>query len=140
MMFKHILVPTDFSKNSKQALDIALHISKLNDGSVTLLHIIEIIADTSFEEFEAFYTKLENKAWKNMDDLVDRITEKDLEVEKKVIYGNRVNEIVKFADEHDVDLIVLNSHKVDINNPGKGWGTISYKVGILSNCPVMLVK
>ena len=139
-MFKHILVPTDFSPNSKQSIDIALNISELNNGGVTLLHIIEIIADTSFEEFESFYTKLENKAWKNMDDLVDHLEEKHPEIEKKVIYGNRINEIVKFADEHSVDLIVMNSHKIDINNPGKGWGTISYKVGILSNCPVMLVK
>ena len=139
-MFRHILVPTDFSTESKPALDIALNISKLENGLVTLLHVIEIIADTTFDEFESFYLKLENRAWENMDEWVERQGEKDLEIEKKILYGNRTTEIVKFADENDVDLIVLNSHKIDLDNLGRGWGTISYKVGILSNCPVMLVK
>ena len=139
-MFRHILVPTDFSEESKRALNIALNISESENALVTILHVIEIIADTTFEEYESFYTKLETKAWENMDTLADQSDEKDSAVEKKVLYGNRINEIIKFADENLVDLIVLNSHKIDVNDPGKGWGTISYKVGILSNCPVMLVK
>jgi len=54
--------------------------------------------------------------------------------------GNRVKEILSFSQEHEIDLIVLNSHKIDFKDPSQGWGTISYKVGILSRCPVMLVK
>ena len=32
----------------------------------------------------------------------------------------------------------MSSHKVDAT--GRGWGTTSYKVGILCWCPVLLVK
>jgi len=39
-----------------------------------------------------------------------------------------------------VDLIVLTSHKIDLAHPAEGWGTTSYKVGILCQCPVLLVK
>jgi hypothetical protein len=42
--------------------------------------------------------------------------------------------------ESGVELIVLSSHRVDLQNPGAGWGTMSYKVGILSQCPVLIVK
>ena len=45
--------------------------------------------------------------------------------------------------ENDVDLIILiilGSQKIDPARPGQGWGTTSYKVGILCRCPVMLVK
>ena len=44
------------------------------------------------------------------------------------------------AREKEIDLIVLNSHKIDKVDEVKDWATISYKVGILSHCPVMMVK
>jgi nucleotide-binding universal stress UspA family protein len=139
-MFHRILVPTDFSEQSKRAMDIALAISNLYNGCVTLLHVIEIIADSTFAEFESFYTKLEDRARKNMDDWAEAAAGSGVKIEKKIIYGNRTGEIVRFAEENQVDLIVLNSHKIDVNEPTLGWGTISYKVSILSSCPVMLVK
>ena len=60
--------------------------------------------------------------------------------EKQILYGKRVYEILNFAAEHGVDLIIMSSHKLDPENVTEGWGTISFKVGVLSHCPVMLVK
>ena len=59
---------------------------------------------------------------------------------EEVIFGDRAHEIVRYAMERGVDLIVLSSHRIDLGNPSAGWGTVSYKVGILSQCPVLLVK
>ena len=42
--------------------------------------------------------------------------------------------------ESGTDLIVLASHTIDLNNPATGWGTLSYQICILSQCPVLLVK
>jgi len=61
-------------------------------------------------------------------------------VNSEILFGKRVAEIVRYAHDNRIDLIVLSSHKVGIENNQVGWGTISYKVGILSHCPVMLVK
>ena len=63
-----------------------------------------------------------------------------LSLEIQVLFGRRVYEILTFAANHDVDLIILSSHKLDPENATEGWGTISFKVGVLSHCPVMLVK
>jgi nucleotide-binding universal stress UspA family protein len=139
-MFDHILVPTDFSDESRQAFDIALHIAVPNQSRVTLFHVIEVIAGATFEEFEGFYSRLEKRALKSMDEWIQRSAQHDLLIEKIILYGNRAGEIVKFAANHQVDLIVLNSHKIDVENPGRGWGTISYQVGLLSDCAVMLIK
>ncbi len=139
-MFEHILVPTDFSEESQRAFDAALHIAYPDKSRVTLLHVIEVIADATFEEFEAFYTKLEKRALKSMDEWVKRCSQRNLLIEKKILYGNRTGEIVKFAVKNQIDLIVLNSHKIEIDSPGRGWGTISYQVGLLSDCAVMLLK
>jgi hypothetical protein len=61
-------------------------------------------------------------------------------IKSEIIYGRRVREILNFAQEHEVDLIIPNSHRINPTDPTQGWDTISYKVGILSQCPVMLVK
>ncbi len=45
-----------------------------------------------------------------------------------------------FAAEEDSDLIILSSHRIDLENPGSSWTTLSYKVAILAQRPVLLVK
>ena len=139
-MFQHILVPTDFSKGSIQALEIAANIVSRDKGTISLLHVIEIISDTTFEEFQEFYTKLEKKAWGVIDALAAQFQDGQVEVKASVLFGNRAEKILWFALEHDINLIVINSHKIRPEDPVRGWGTISYKVGVLSQCPVMLVK
>ena len=47
---------------------------------------------------------------------------------------------MKFAVADSVDLIVLASHRVNPSMVNRDWGTISYKGGILAQCPVLLVK
>jgi hypothetical protein len=37
-------------------------------------------------------------------------------------------------------ILVMSSHKLPLRRSGESWGTASYKVGILSRCPVLLVK
>jgi nucleotide-binding universal stress UspA family protein len=139
-MFQHILVPTDFSNESSHALDIALTIVSRDGGKVSLLHVIETIAHTAFGEFEGFYKTLEKRAWDSMNALVAPYYNRDVAVEPSIEYGGRVERILSYATDHKIDLIVMHSHKIRPEDPIHGWGTISYKVGVLSQCPVMLVK
>jgi len=138
-MFNNILVPVNFTKENKKALDIAVKIASQDKGIVHLLHIVEIIADTTFTEFQDFYTKLEARAQKRMSTLTTT-KNSQAEITTAILFGDRVQEILAFAEKRHIDLIVMNSHKINPDNPAQGWGTISYKIGILSQCPVMLVK
>lgn len=139
-MFKHILVPTDLTDNTLEALNIAVKMALHEQSRITLLHIIETIADTEFAEFAEFYSKLKRRAQKKMELMLAGYRQELLSIHGEIAYGKRVNEIVRFADRNGIDLIVLSSHRVEVSPTSKGWGTISYKVGILSSCPVMLVK
>ncbi len=139
-MFKNILVPADFSDKDDHALDIAVNISRRGKGQITVLHVIEMIAKTTFEEFEDFYRKLEERCLKDMDTLIAPYKDSEAKIVPKVLYGNRAQEILRFATDNHIDLIVMKSHKIDVEDRAQGWGTISYKVGILAQCPVMLVK
>ena len=139
-MFDNILIPTDFSGKDSHAIEIAKELCSPENGRITLLHVIEIIANTTLEEFDDFYRELEDRALKHLNKLAGS-QDKDLfTIEKRITYGNRAQEILRFTEENAVDLIIMTSHKIDIEDRAQGWGTISYKVGILSQCPVMLVK
>lgn len=137
-MFQHILVPVDFAAGGERALELALGIARLGESKVSVLHVIELIADTSFEELEGFYRKLMRQAQARMRALLEAHPAQ--EITPHVRYGQRVQEIIRFVRDEAVDLIVMRSHKIDPEDPASGWGTISYKVGILAPCPVMLVK
>ena len=139
-MFKNILVPTDFLDNNQHALDIAVRLCSMDNGKISLLHVIEVIQNTTFEEFEDFYSGLEKRSFKGLNAIIDRLDIKDITVEPGVVYGNRTREIVRYAKENNADLIIMKSHKVDLEERSQGWGTISYKVSILAQCPVLLVK
>jgi universal stress protein A len=64
----------------------------------------------------------------------------EVEINKAIVYGKRAGEIVKFAQLNMVDLIVMSSHRLDLSDKEPNFGTISYKVGLMSSCPILLVK
>ena len=139
-MFRQILVPTDFSKKHINPLAMATSLAKNYKSTIHLVHVIEIIPNTTFAEYENFYDNLEKKAQQQMSILISDDQGKSVQILPHIRYGNRVEEILKFVKEHEIDLIIMNSHKVEFENPIHSWGTISYKVALLSERPVMLVK
>jgi universal stress protein A len=139
-VFKKILVPVDLSDTHQQAIDIAGKLAGEGDGQVTLLHVVEVIPGLWVEEERDFYERIEAAARAHLARLGRQLEELHVPRREEIIFGNRAEEIVRYAMEAGVDLIVLSSHRIDLKNPGAGWGTLSYKIGILSQCPVLLVK
>lgn len=137
-MFKNILVPTDLSGKIKKALDVAVTLSSTDETTITLLHVIESIEGD--DDFQDFYEKLRKRAQKEMDKIAAEFENVGLIIDRKVLIGKRVQEIIRFASETAIDLIILSSHRIENFETGEGWATISYKVGILAACPVMMVK
>jgi universal stress protein A len=138
--FERILVPTDLTDRTVRALDLAARLSAPSRSRVTLLHVIETVRGIDADDLKRFYRKLESKARKEMARLKQRAGQLPVNVDEEILYGRRAEEIVGFAGRTGVDLIVLASHKVNPSIVGRDWGTISYKVGILAQCPVLLVK
>jgi nucleotide-binding universal stress UspA family protein len=139
-MFRRILVPVDFTPKSLRAVRAAARVAGSAKASTTLLHVIERVDDGDPGAFRAFYRKLEKNAREKLSGLSAALVEKALPVKTAVVYGNRVNEILRFAGQSSADLIVMSSHRLPLHPRGQDWGTISYKVGALSRCPVLLVK
>ena len=139
-MFKNILIPSDLTERNLKAMDIAVKLAQEDSAAVTLLHVIETVEQVDSEDFDKFYRQLGARAGRKIDKLIAKYGREGITMEKQILYGRRVYEILNFAVAHGVDLIIMSSHKLDPENAAEGWGTISFKVGVLSHCPVMLVK
>jgi nucleotide-binding universal stress UspA family protein len=139
-MFQKILVPTDLTDRTIKALDVALSVAASDTSHITLLHVIETIAGTEDEELANFYRRLEQRALDRLNEIVRRAAGRHPHIDIEVTYGKRAEEVLRFAREKQVDLIVLASHPLDPSQPRASLGTMSYKLGVLAPCSVLLVK
>ena len=140
LRFRHLLVPTDLTERTEKALQLAGRLASRDGTRITMVHIIETIEGLPFEDLRTFYARMERKALTTMKLLAKRAPEGAVKATYAVAFGRRAEEIVRFAAANEVDLIVLSSHRVNPSMVNRDWGTISYQVGILAQCPVLLVK
>lgn len=138
-MFRKILVPLGLAERDARAVEVARDLASESGGAVTLLHVIEPV-DLPFEEMKEFYDRLEEKSIRVLEERVTPLREAGVEHSARVEYGDRASTIVGHAEKSGSDVIVMTSHRIDPENPGRGWTTLSYKVAILAQCPVLLVK
>jgi len=106
---KTVLVPIDFSKFSKIAVDRGTFWAELFNAKVILLHVVEQVVHP------AFYAASVESMFQIDRDLKDRTTKKlkeftgksGIPAEYLVVEGKAYNEIVECANEENVDLIVM---------------------------------
>jgi nucleotide-binding universal stress UspA family protein len=139
-MLKHILLPVDLTDKHQKAVAAAADLAAQFGADVTLLHVVELIPGIAAEEEKDFYKRLERIARKHLERLSAGLTERQVSCRGEVLFGNRTVEVVRHAGERGVDLIVVTAPQVTPANPAAGWGSLSYKIGALAACPVLLVK
>ena len=144
MNIKKILFPTDFSQSSISALNYAVDLAKNYGAKLYMMHVIYDIATSSGTyvphiSMTGMYEELEAGARKEMDRFgVDE--RKDLkDIEYTVIRGIPYEEILKFAGNEKVDMIVIGTHG------RKGldrmlFGSTAERVVRNAACPVLTVR
>lgn len=139
-MFKRILMPVDLTDKHQPALNIAADLTEQSHGEVALLHVIELIPGLNRDEEKSFYSRLERSAQEHLDGLEALLKKRRVTAHAKILYGNRAAETARFAREWAADLIVLTAPRLNPADPASSWGSLSYKIGLLASCPVLLVK
>jgi len=136
MVAKRILVPTDFSDCSKSALHLAVAMANgERETTVTVLHVVEPAVPAYDDELGV----LEPKALKTEMEALAASRDHDVQIDAKICYGEPSNEILDFAENHAIDLIVMGAH-------GKR-GLLGVLVGNTADhvmrkatCPVLMVR
>jgi nucleotide-binding universal stress UspA family protein len=139
-MFKHILVPIDLSDKNARTLRVALMLATQNRARVTLLHVVQHVANIPLGEMRPFYRRLVATSRQRLAEAAGPFAAEGLSVRSEVLVGEPAREVVRLALVRKADLVVMGSHKVKPVRRNRGWGTTSYKVGIFCQCPILLVK
>ena len=114
---KRILVPTDFSDSSDEALKQALELAKQYNAKVYLLHVAEPVtpcagdycldASTVKQADDAEILQAKEKMQKELKKYSEF---QEIEVITDIREGKPAEEILKEQEEKGVDLIVMPSH------------------------------
>ncbi len=139
-MFRKILVPIDLTDKHEAALVAAADAARQSGGTIELLHVIEVIPGLSMEEEKSFYQRLDRVARKHLDKWGELLTARKVEWRGEVVFGHRAPEVVRRAAQEAVDLIVLSAPRLSPESPGASLGSVSYRVSLFAQCPVLLVK
>lgn len=142
---KRILAATDFSECSDHAVRYACEFADVFGAELHLLFVAEPPV-AAYSEFGIGYVgvqdlqeNLKRSAEAKLNTLPGPQWQEKLDVKRAVNFGTPFLEIVRYADEHDIDLIVIGTH-------GRGavahmlMGSTAEKVVRKAPCPVLTVR
>lgn len=139
---KNVCFATDLSEYSQDALEVAIDVSLARHAGLTLLYVHET---TAFELPAGYVQNLPSELDRTYDELNRRLAQLERKartagltrVEKRVVQGPIVDEIVRFSS--DADYVVLGTHgRVGLER--LIMGSVAQKVLERARCPVVIVR
>jgi nucleotide-binding universal stress UspA family protein len=135
---RQILLPTDFSEASTAALTYARAFAGIFQASLHILHVVEDVY-AAWEAVPFILEDIEKGAKLQLDALLTKAEQEQFRSQSVVCRGSPFVEIVRYAREHEIDLIVMGTH-------GRGpiahmlMGSVAEKVVRKAPCPVLTVR
>jgi nucleotide-binding universal stress UspA family protein len=139
-MYKRILLPLDLTDRHGAALRRAAEVAAHSDAQIRLLHVVATIAGLDFDSQQDFYGRLYDTSQSKLAAAAAQLAAQGHHVEFATVYGNRGDEILKYAVEQDIDLMIVRAQALNTEAPQSGLASLSWKLGLLTNCDVLLVK
>jgi nucleotide-binding universal stress UspA family protein len=142
---KRILLPTDFSENSAVSVRYACALADQFGSELHVMHVMQDLVTMIPEPGLAFpppgdyLLELKASAEKALAEIPDAAWAKGKSVVRVCRQGTPFLEIVRYAKEREMDLIVLGTH-------GRGglahvlMGSVAERVVRKSPCPVLTVR
>jgi nucleotide-binding universal stress UspA family protein len=142
---KRILVPTDFSETSAAATQYAIALAESMGSQVHLLHVLDNPlayawgAEAFIEPPAEYYERIEQRARERMEQVLTEAQRKKFDAQLELRTGSPFAEIIGYAEERKIDLIVMGTH-------GRGavahmlLGSVAERVVRRSPCPVLTVR
>jgi len=142
--FKKLMVPIDFSEYSKRAVDYAVEFARTFQAEIIFFHVIEQEIHPSFyaggvESIFEIDRDLRDRVIQNMKEFVEEQLAPSITTNYVVREGKAYKEIVEFAKENEIDMIVITTHGLT----GLDYlllGSTTEKVVRWATCPVLTVK
>ena len=141
-IFKNIVIATDGSENSVNAVKHAIEVARISEAKLTAVFVVDTGAFTSIPVDMALGNMYEILK-KEGDEAVKQVEElakaEDLEIESFNIEGHPAEEIIKISENVSADLVVMGT----LGKSGLDrflLGSVAEKVSRNSKIPVMIVR
>lgn len=119
-MFKSILLPIDLDQKSswEKALPVAEEIARDYKAKLHIVSVMPTFGLPMVSQFfpEGFEKKATAEAEKLLGEMVALNCADAAAVTIKLIHGTIYDEIMKYADKHSCDLIVMASHRPELQD------------------------
>lgn len=139
-MYKHILLAADGSENAIRAAKEAIKIAKISQGA-----IIDIVYVADFEKAKRDVLhatspeSLELERRRKVAPIEQLVKEANVPAKITILKGAPGPEIVRYANEENVDLVVIGSRGLNALQQ-MVLGSVSHKVMKRVTCPALIVK
>ena len=140
--YRNIVIATDGSENTLRAISYGIEIAKLSGATVHAFYVVDtssfstIPVDAGWEEM---YEILRKEGEKAVFDVKERGEAAGVEVREVLWEGHPSTEIINFAENNDIDLIVMGTlGKTGLNR--FLLGSVAEKVVRNSKVPVLIVR
>ncbi len=151
MKIEKILVPHDLDQMSDRALLYAAELARALGAEVFLLHVIEEIdvppaillgADRAVvaKVRRNIATELQYRWHVFAQDKIRLLSSEKLQTTSDLGSGDAADEILRYAKEKKIDLIVMGSRRLaGVSKALAALGSVARKVSERAPCPVMIV-
>jgi len=144
MLFKDILVPYDGTPSSQRAFNSALNIAKKHESKILIFTCIP--DQTTLGFFKTKLNKLvlqqeKNRAEKQISYLKKTAIKIDVPITSKIITSSSLPSrcIVRYANDHKVDLIVMSTTKLKASEKMYYFSTVE-NVFRHAKCSLLIVQ
>src|SRR5690625_1935893 len=139
-MYKRILLAVDGSDNSLRAADEAIKIASTNENSVVeLLYIVDFYKLQTYLLQTSRRIALEHSRLGHLLPYEDNLETENIPYEVKILNGYTGQTISKYANEEDVDVVVIGSRGLNALQE-MVLGSVSHNVVKKVEAPVLIVK
>jgi nucleotide-binding universal stress UspA family protein len=139
-MFKRILLASDGSEHALRATEKTISLTDhLTEVQVTIVYVID--SSTSKADVLSAEGKeaIEARRKERLAETEHLLREAEVSFETQVIRGEPGPSIVRYAQENDMDLVVIGSRGLNVLQE-MVLGSVSHKIAKRTHCPVMIVK
>jgi len=110
VMFKHILVSTDFGEPAQQAQQYAVELAQRSGSKLTLLHVYGVPTDYHADKEKWPLAEHGRAAQAALDEAVAKLRAVLPAADGHIEVGDPRERILAYAKQADVDLIVVGTH------------------------------
>lgn len=138
----HIVAAVDFSDHSETTLRHAAAFAEALDARLSVVHVLQDIALPSVygpEVAPIVTPSLQRRSEEALHELVESVIKDDLPVDSQILLGYPAMEILRYAEQKDVGLIVMASHGLS-GIEHFLIGSVTEKVVRKACCPVLTVR